>query len=157
MTDVRQSRNDGAVTAAAMSSMHEHVRLQPLDRLGRPQQRYERCSAAMLTDQAPQHAMRQRLELQEEQRLRPQQRDAERAVGQQVHRQPAGLDDPGQQQRVGPHRKAGEDAGDGAARRRPAPDQPAEERGRQLRDGGKRHQADGAPDRAPAPASDRQR
>ena len=56
---------------------------------------------------------------------------------------PAGLDDPGQQQRVGPHREAGDDAGDGAARRGVAPDQPAEECRRELGDGRKGDEADG--------------
>ena len=69
-------------------------------------------------------------------------RKPERALGQDGARQPARLDDPGQQQRVGPHRKAGDDAGDGAARGGVAPDQPAEEGRRELGDGGERDEAD---------------
>ncbi len=104
---------------------------------------------------APQHAVRQRLEAQVEQRLRGEEGKSERAFRHDGARQPACLDDPGQQQRVGPHRKAGDDAGDGAARGGVAPDQAAEEGRRELRDGGKRDEADGGQRRAPGRAADR--
>jgi hypothetical protein len=58
------------------------------------------------------------------------------AVGQAV--KTGGADQAGQEQRVGPGEKPHNHPGDGATRGGPAPDQPAKERWRQLRDRGER-------------------
>ena len=92
--------------------------------------------------EAPHHAVHQRRQVEPEQRLRPQQRDAPRPFAQQRGGDDAGIGEARQQQRVGPDQDADRHAGDGAARGRAPPDQPAEERRRELRDGGERQQAD---------------
>jgi hypothetical protein len=122
-------------------AQHEHLGLQALDRLGSLQERHDH-EYQDVDRHAPQHAVAQRVDLQVEQGLGRQEAQAERAIGQDRARDPAGLDDPGQQQRVGPHGEAGDDAGDGASRRGVAPDQAAEESRRELGDGGERHEAD---------------
>ena len=118
------------------------MRLQPFDGLGRPQQR-DRHERQHVGGDAPQHAVRQRIEAQVEQGVRRQKAKAERAFRHDGARQPAGLDDPWQQQRVGPHCKPGDDAGNGPARGGIAPQEAAEERRRELRDGSERDEADG--------------
>jgi hypothetical protein len=59
-----------------------------------------------------------------------------RAVGQAV--ETGGADNAWQKQHIGPGEEPGDHPGNGAARRRSAPEQPAEKSGRQLGDGGER-------------------
>ena len=78
-----------------------------------------------------------------EQALRPQRFDAPRALGEHALADDADVGEGRQQQRIGPGQDAERHAGDGAARGGAAPDQAAEERRRELRDGGEGQDADG--------------
>ena len=77
-----------------------------------------------------------------EERLRAEQRDAERPALDERGGHEPGMREGREKQRVGPYRKAGQHAGDGAARRGAPPDEPAEEARRELRDGREGEQAD---------------
>ena len=121
---------------------HEDLRLQALDRLGSPQHRH-RHEHRHVDGHAPQHAVAEGVDLHVEQGPRRQEVEAERPVDQDRARGPAGLDDPGQQKRVGPHGEAADDAADGAARGGVAPHQAAEEGRRELRHRRERHEPDG--------------
>ena len=90
--------------ALAPVGVDERARLQALDRLRHAGQR-DRDVGQRVGQQAPEHAVRQRVEVQPEQMLRPQPADPERAGLEQRHRQPAGLRERGHQQRVGPDRR----------------------------------------------------
>ncbi len=121
---------------------HENAGLQPFHRLRRAQQRYG-DEGRYVGREAPQHAMCQRLEAEIEQRARRQKTETEGAGREDIAREPAGLDHPRQQQRVGPDEEAGEDPRDGAAGRGVAPEQAADESRGELRDGRKRDETDG--------------
>ena len=69
--------------------------------------------------------------------------DAERAVGQQVGRQPAGGGEGRHRDGPDPAEEAGADPGDRSGRGRAAPEQAADQRRRELGDGGEGDQADG--------------
>ena len=95
-----------------------------------------------IDNKAEQHAMNQRRQIETEQRLRPQTGEAPRPIGQDMLAHDAGVENARQQQRIGPDQNARGHAGDGAARGAAPPDQPAEKRRRQLRDGGERQKPD---------------
>ena len=80
--------------------------------------------------------MGQRVEAQAEELLRAEQREAERPMLQQRHRRPARIRQRGQQQRIGPDHEAGDDAGKRTLDVGAVPDQAADQRRRELRDGG---------------------
>ena len=94
--------------------------------------------------------MHQRRQVEPEQRLRPQHREAERPVGQDLPADDADVGEARQQQRIGPGQDADRHAGDGAARGGAPPDQAAEERRRELRDRGEGQEADAASCASPA-------
>ena len=106
---------------------HEQVRLQPFDRGRRARERGGHVGEDV-ERQAPQHAVHQRRQVEPEQVLRAQPRDAERAERQDVLADQIGVREARQQQRVGPYQNADGHAGERAARGAVAPDQPAEER-----------------------------
>ena len=120
---------------------HEQVGLQALDRRGRPPQR-EADVADQIEHQAPDHAVHQRRQVEPEQMLRAQDREAERPLGQDALADDADVGQRRQQQRIGPHQNAGGHAGNGAGGGGAPPDQAAEKGRRQLRDGGERQQPD---------------
>ncbi len=119
--------------ALAPVGVDEGGGLQALDRLRHAHQR-DRDVGQQVGEQAPEHAVGQRVEVEPEQMLRPEPADAGRAGLQQRHRQPAGLHERRQKERVGPDQEA---KGDACERARPggvAPDQAAQERRRELGD-----------------------
>ena len=120
---------------------HEDVGLQPLDRRWRAAQR-DADIAETLMRQAPDHAMHQRRHIEAEQILRPQRGEVPRPVGEDVLADDADVGEARQQQRIGPDHDAANHAGDGAAGGAAPPDQAAEKRRRQLRDGREGEQAD---------------
>ena len=97
----------------------------------------------MLSDEAPHHAVNERRQVEPEQVLRPQQRRCPTGPRRECAADDAGVGEARQQQRIGPDQDADGHAGDGAARGGAPPDQAAEERRRELRDGGERQDADG--------------
>ena len=82
------------------------------------------------------------MQVEAEQRLRPQHQQAPGPVGQDLAADDADVGDGGQQQRIAPGQDADRHAGDRAARGAAAPEQAAEERRRELRHRGEREQAD---------------
>ena len=86
--------------------------------------------------------MHQRRQVEAEQMLRAQPRDAERAEFEDILAEQTGIRKARQQQRVGPDENADDHAGERAARGAVAPDQSAEEGGRELRDGREGQQPD---------------
>ena len=92
--------------------------------------------------EAPDHAVDERRQVEAEQRLRPQKREAPRAVAENAEPNDAGVGEARQQQRIGPDQDADRHAGDRAARGRAPPDQAAEEGRRELRDRREREQPD---------------
>ena len=74
-------RNEALNRSAGKIVEHEQMRLQPLDRFGRPEQRNEDVSQDV-ADHAPQHAVSQWLELREEKRLGSQKSEAKGPIGQ---------------------------------------------------------------------------
>ena len=120
---------------------NENPGLQPFDRGGLAQQRQHDVGQDV-ERQAPQHAMHQRRQIGAEQGLRTQRFDAERTVLKQQQAGGVGIHEAWKKQRVEPHREADQHAADGAACGCAPPDQPAEKRRRELRDGGERQQAD---------------
>ena len=121
---------------------HENIGLQPFDRRGRAAQR-EADIANQIERQAPDHAVHQRRDFQPEQMLRAQHRQAPRPVGEDALADHADVGESRQQQRIGPDQDAGAHAGDGAVGGGAPPEQPAEKRRRQLRDGREGENADG--------------
>ena len=77
-----------------------------------------------------------------EERVGPEKRQAERPVREPGRGEPAGRRERRQRQRVGPHREAAEQAGERAAAGAAAPEEAAEDRRRELGDGGERDQAE---------------
>ena len=120
---------------------HEQVGLQMLDRRRLPRERDDHIGGD-IEHQAPQHAVHQRRQVEAEQRLRPQRRDAERALLQHLRADQRGIGEARQEQRVDPDQEADDHAGERAGRGAAAPEQSAEERRRELRDGRERQQAD---------------
>ena len=120
---------------------HEHVGLQPLDR-GRLAHQRECDIGQHIERQAPQHTVHQWRQVGAEQRLRAKRLDAERSVLDEQRADGAAVDEARQKQRVAPHREADQHSAHGAARRSAPPDQAAKERGRKLRNGRERQQAD---------------
>ena len=139
VTEARRSRKLGAIGASEVGTNRSAcTRSIALGRRGERAADEERD----IGDEAEHHAVHERRQIEAEQRLRP---------------QPAMPNGPslricsptmpasemlGKQQRIGPYQNAGGHAGDGAVRRAAPPDQSAEKRRRELRDGGKRQQPD---------------
>ena len=120
---------------------HEQVGLQPLDRR-RPLCERHHDIGQDVERQRPDHAMHQGRQVCTQQRARSQRLDAERAVLQQQETRGAAFQKARHEQRIGPHGKADQHAGHGAARGALAPKEPAEEGRRQLRQRCERQQAD---------------
>ena len=104
---------------------HEQIGLHALDR-GRRAAEREADIGENIERQAPEHAMRQWRQIQAEQRLRAQHRQAERTIGQDRRADEARIRDIRQQQRIGPDQDADDHSADGAARGGLPPDQSAE-------------------------------
>ena len=120
---------------------HEQIRLQPFDRR-RPLRDRHHDVGQDVERERPEHAMHQRRQIGAEQCPRTQRLDAERSVLQQQQAGGIALQEARQEQRIGPHRKADQHAGHGAARGSLAPEQAAEEGRRQLGKRCERQQAD---------------
>ena len=86
--------------------------------------------------------MHQRRQIEAEQMLRPQRGDVPGAGGEEIGGDQPGIGDARQQQGIGPDGEADAHAGDRAGGGGTAPDQTANERGRELRHRGERQQAD---------------
>ena len=111
---------------------HEGGGLHPLDRRGQAGER-ARDIGRHIGEQAPHHAMCQRVELHCEQRAGLEQADAPRPLLDEAAPDPAGIGEGRQQQGVDPDEEARGDPPHRTPRRRPLPHQPAEEGGCELR------------------------
>ena len=121
---------------------HEQIGLQPLDR-GRFAAQRNAGVASAIDEQAPDHAVHQRRQIEPEQMLRAQESQPPRPVGKDVLADETDIGKARQQQRIAPDQDAGGHAGDGAAGGGAPPEQSAEECRRQLRDGRESENADG--------------
>ena len=120
---------------------YEQIGLQPFDRRWPLRDRHHDVGQDIERER-PQHAMQQRRQIGAEQRLRTQRLDAERSVLQQLQPRGRGLEEARQEQRVDPHGDTDQHASYRPSRGRATPEQAAEKRRCELRDGRERQQAD---------------
>ena len=110
---------------------NEQVGLHPLDRRWLAPEGKHHISQNVERE-APHHAVRERRQIEPEQRLRAQHHNAPRTLRQQALGDDAGIRHVRQQQRIGPGQDSDRHPRHGSARGSAPPDQPAEESGRKL-------------------------